>query len=311
LIVPVIVVALLAVDPLINASKYMSYYDYRDRYIEDELVNWLRSKPKPFRVKLWSENPYLRYLTTEVLPYHGIDTADAILSRRPRRYSEFFRAVREGTIPFERYLQMFNAKYVLSPLSLAGVDIPFKLSASFRTPSDAGPPGECHVYEFADYLPRAYIVGKFEVTETENVLNSLGKQGLDLSRVVILEKRPLSAPGVQDVPPEWNIKSLSNSPHRVVVNITVDRPAILVVQDFTDAYWHVYVDTEKAELMRANYLMRAVSVPEGSHTVTFTYDPPLWGYAVTLLGWIVIVSLIVCNVVRYVMTWWKANITTV
>ena len=46
---------------------------------------------------------------------------------------------------------------------------------------------------------------------------------------------------------------------------------------FSEVYfpwgWKAEIDGEKAEIARVNYILRAVNVPAGKHTVTMTFDP--------------------------------------
>jgi uncharacterized membrane protein YfhO len=70
------------------------------------------------------------------------------------------------------------------------------------------------------------------------------------------------------------------------MGVSLNRPGILVLHDLNDPNWHAYVDDDEAEIVQANFLMRAVPVPKGEHTVTFTYDPPIWGFVVTLASWV-------------------------
>ena len=176
----------------------------------------------------------MRYLTTEVLRYHGIDSVDAILSRRPQKYSDFFRAYREGRIGFEQYFQLFNVKYILSPASLRGMNIPLRLATSFQSSSDTNSPKECHVYEFTDYLPRAYMVDTFEVVEPEKIFDIIGSPSFEPRTTVVLEKQPDLIPNSDSDGPKWSLRDFTQSPHVVSMNVTVDRPAILVLQDFMD-----------------------------------------------------------------------------
>lgn len=285
---PLIVAALLAGDLAANASRFIKYYDYRDRFEGDELAARLRSEPQPFRVKLWSENPHLRKVMTEVLPYYGIGVVDVIMSRRPARYSEVFLAAREGRLSYERLFQLFNVKYILSASPIRGVDIPLKPAAVFGKDSAASSAERSYVYEFEEFLPRAYVVDRFDVSKPEDAIDAINDPDFDPRRAVVLEKQPGPTSAATAAPgPKWSVEDISRSPHRVGMRVTVDRPAILVLQDFMDPRWRARIDKEEVEILRANYLMRAIVVPEGMHDVTFMYDPPTWGYAVTLACWII------------------------
>jgi len=295
---PFIIIALLAGDLLGNASKFIKYYDYRPQYMEDDVVKWLRSQPEPFRVKLWSESPYLRDIATEVLPYHGIDAVDAIMSRRPGRYSDMFQAARDGRLSFERLLQLFNTKYVLSAKALNNIDIPMSLATAFGSDSGTGIERQCYVYELGNFLPRVYMANRFEVLDQSAVIDAIGNPDFDLDSAVVLEKRPDLTGETGNGHPQWSLKDLSFSPHCVHMHIEVDRSALLVLQDFMDDRWRAHIDTEETEILRANYLMRAIVVPAGKHRILFTYRPPVWGYALTLAGLIAFGLIVVAGGVR-------------
>ena len=60
---------------------------------------------------------------------------------------------------------------------------------------------------------------------------------------------------------------------RVVVEVTAATPKILMLNEYYDPDWKVYVDGKEQELMKCNYLFRGVEVPEGQCTVEFRYEP--------------------------------------
>jgi hypothetical protein len=298
LAVPAFVVALLAGDLIANASPFISYYDYRERYVEDETVKWLQSQPGPYRVKLWSETPYLRYLVTEVLPYAGIDTMDAIMSRRPGRYSEIFEAVRAGRLEHEKLFHLFNVKYILSATRLPR-GFQARLAAVLRPPQT---PEEVYIYELDDALPRVFLTNDIRTAKREDTIELLGKPGFDLKRTVLLEEsehRNASLTRAAPVPrvfvemdgeaPVWSLAKFSCSPHRVSFEVSGDRPSALVLQDFVDADWRAFIDGEETPILPANYLMRAILVPGGAHMILFRYEPAVWGFVVTLAGWLAFV----------------------
>jgi hypothetical protein len=235
---------------------------------------------------------------TEVLPFYGVDVVDAIMSRRPPRYSEAFQAARDGRLPYEKLFQLFNVKYILSSAVMQGADVSVSPVATFTSNSSASRRGDCYLYELNDFLPRVYVVGEFVVSEPDGNIDSIGRPDFDLRRVVMLEKRPAIAMNAGADAPTWSVEDFSRSPHRVSARVTVDRQAILVLQDFYDENWHAYVDQQEVEMLRANYLMRAVLVTEGTHSVLFTYKPAVWGYALTLAGWIGLASIVLLEGAR-------------
>ena len=46
---------------------------------------------------------------------------------------------------------------------------------------------------------------------------------------------------------------------------------------FSEVYypegWQISIDGEPAEMIRVNYTLRALPVPEGTHTISFRFDP--------------------------------------
>lgn len=60
---------------------------------------------------------------------------------------------------------------------------------------------------------------------------------------------------------------------RVVVRVTTGTSKILMLNEYYDPDWKVYVNGEERELIKCNYLFRGVEVPEGQCTVEFRYEP--------------------------------------
>ena len=66
-------------------------------------------------------------------------------------------------------------------------------------------------------------------------------------------------------------------------------PAFVLVNDLYWPGWRATLDGAPTEILRANYLFRAVHIPSGEHEVTFTYASPALRYGklitiVTILG---------------------------
>lgn len=62
--------------------------------------------------------------------------------------------------------------------------------------------------------------------------------------------------------------------------------------------WNVYVDGNKVEHLRANYVLRALPIPAGKHTIEFKFEPEVvkTGSTITLLSSIVMVLLLAAGI---------------
>ncbi len=71
-------------------------------------------------------------------------------------------------------------------------------------------------------------------------------------------------------PPRW----LVDRPARLELEVSLERPAVLVVSDTWSEGWSTTVDGAAAPLLRVNGLVRGVSLPAGAHRVVMEYSPP-------------------------------------
>lgn len=80
----------------------------------------------------------------------------------------------------------------------------------------------------------------------------------------------LSAPSSQA-----SVKLLTYTPSMAKYQVTTDEPRLLV---FSEIYyphgWHLTLDGKKElPIVRANYVLRAAYIPQGTHELTMTFDP--------------------------------------
>jgi membrane protein YfhO len=77
------------------------------------------------------------------------------------------------------------------------------------------------------------------------------------------------------------VTSYSVDESTVDVDVTGGSGVLVVPQQFFPG-WKASVDGSSTPIRAANSTMRAVSVPSGRHTVTFTYEPARWRYGLIL-----------------------------
>jgi hypothetical protein len=108
-------------------------------------------------------------------------------------------------------------------------------------------------------------------------LSAVLDPAFDPSRLVVLEQEP----GVFGPPPRGAAGTVSfqqagDQASRITVDTT--GTAVLVVRTVFDPNWHATLDGRSVPVLRADYLLQGVAVPDGHHTVVLSYDDPSIGY---------------------------------
>lgn len=71
-----------------------------------------------------------------------------------------------------------------------------------------------------------------------------------------------------------NIKLTAYKPNQLVYETNAISDQLAVFSEiYYDKGWKVSIDDQPATHLRANYVLRAMKVPAGKHTITFTFDP--------------------------------------
>ena len=152
----------------------------------------------------------------------------------------------------------------------------------------------------SDQAPYLYEVnGSARVSIAESVLPARdGQEAFQLltsgeSDAVILE----SVEGQTMSAGTGTVSWLSDLPNEIEVAVEMEQEGWLILRDTFDPGWEARIDDNEAEIFRADYLFRAVRVPQGKHLVSFGYRPSsfYWGIALSLLslavlGWLVLSS---------------------
>jgi hypothetical protein len=194
---------------------------------------------------------------------HGFEYFQDIDALGRRSYTDFLHFI--NGLPAEqrgRLLAAVNVKYVVAfhPLEVNGLELVQEFPEHYS-----------RLYEVAQTLPRAYIVGRtIHDRDNKNTLSRLASDSFDPWREVMLDSS-LTLATNGELKQSASISRYEN--HHVVIDAELDQPGVLVL---TDAYypgWKVRVDGAERKLLRANYFFRGVELTAGSHKVEFTYEP--------------------------------------
>jgi hypothetical protein len=129
-------------------------------------------------------------------------------------------------------------------------------------------------------MPRAWLVAQAEqVSETEALKRIRGESEnpFDPRQTALLEIPPGEAPPALPggtLPPEAALESLIYQPNGLKLKTSADRPSLLVVSQMNYPGWAATVDGGPAKIYTADYLLQAVALPAGRHSVELSYHAP-------------------------------------
>ena len=251
----------------------------------DDVVDFLARQPGPFRV--WSlpalvpgqqayggglKNYLMRFDIPQAGGEHGnqLQPYNEYVGAGETTYVDWhnFLADLQGLIdpsiqganPSPNFLAAANIRYIVSTVRLPGLPLAY----SGRTGL---------VYEVPQALPHAYLVGSVVVADQpDDALRVLASADFDPARQAVLYEPP-AGPVVPAQQATGEARVVTHEPDRVVVRTRSDRPALLVLADNYYPGWEATVDGEPVPIQRANHTFRAISVPEGTNEVVFSFRP--------------------------------------
>lgn len=142
------------------------------------------------------------------------------------------------------------------------------------------------IYRNPMALPRAFLVHTAEtIADDDRLLARLTETTFPVSRTVLLsEPAPMLQPA-SDGSHESATVTLY-TPTDVRVRAQVDTPAMLILSDTLYPGWYATINGQATKIYAADFVLRGVEVPAGTHEIQFYYRPwsVIIGMTVNVLG---------------------------
>jgi len=286
LIYPLIIVLIWADLALVD-SRYFSKENYKRKRENsfaipngaDEAILKDKSYYRVYNIESPFTEARTSYFHNSLGGYHGAkmrryqDLYDSCISLETE---QFFQDAKQGSMQFENYssLNMLNAKYFVYGPDKGNVII---------NPSANG--AAWFVKEVIMVNSPAEELQKIGEIDTKEVAVINGQQSTvdsgpltidSLASIVLIEHQP----------PYLKYESQSS-----VKSFAV----------FSEIYypkgWHAFIDGNEVPLLRADYVLRALEVPAGKHTIEFKFEPKPYtiGNKVTMAsGWVLLLVVLGC-----------------
>lgn len=217
----------------------------------------------------------------------------------PKRFLEYMRAAGASTDTFNQkfsevsspLLSMASVKYVLS---IDPIDAPgFKQTYMM--------PNQIKVYENENALPRAYLVSKADVIEAtgaSRTLDYIQKSGFTFTDKVVIENphtdlQKSDASTGESKKANKILDFNDTGSNKITMRCWASKPNWLVLTDIFYPGWEAFVDDKPVSIERANFAFRAIAVPQGEHSVRFSYRPASFELGIMLFAsYIVIIAFV-------------------
>jgi hypothetical protein len=138
-----------------------------------------------------------------------------------------------------------------------------------------------HVLEVPGAVPRVYVPERVRVADGAAAYAALVspefRPGLDAV---------VSGPTAIAAPARGVARIVDDRPDRVRIDVELETPALVVLNDGAAPGWRARVDGRPAEVRRVNATFRGVEAPAGRHAIELVYRPAAlyWGLAVSLVA---------------------------
>lgn len=136
------------------------------------------------------------------------------------------------------------------------------------------------IYRNRTVLPRAWWVHRVEIEPSADRLLDRMDSGLlhsgariDYRQIALLEEEPSILPSPSLMPEGGEIEILQWKPGELELDVNSDASGLVVLSEIHYPGWKAEIDGEPTEILRANYLLRALAVPEGQHRIRMIYRP--------------------------------------
>lgn len=297
-------IMLTAADLCVLGFRYADVYDGPSMYRwNPRPVEFMKNNPEPVRI-ITSYNDFGLFSNTSMM--HGIDAIGGYDTTITKWFNHYFNYSQENKSDYVNagYLATGRLPHMLSYLNIKYVlDSPNKihcLPGLKRVFAD----GQMQIFELpGPVTPRAILThSAINIPAEADMMKRLDEFDYDPRREIYFDE-PLDASIAaalakvkpSDIDPE---KEYAKFTHRGINSIDLDvnaeAPGFLFVSDAYYPGWKATVDGNPAEVLRANFICRAVFVPKGRHVVKMFYTEPLLTFGL-LLGIAMTAALLMPN----------------
>ena len=285
---------LLTLDLFLGNRGYAIKVEATAFHAENNIIRTLKADPDLFRFHVLPEARDLEITPVEsfeeahqnrkkllsndlMMEHHLFDITGYNVPLQPRYENLIGLILNKPLASIRVLLDLLNVKYVLAAES---VDLP-----GFSWITDGV--GPTKLYKNHHSLPRAFLVKQFQVLKSEQeYARAFIELTFDPASTILLDKVPTrflelkKKPAVPDLKSAVMVVDYENN--KIALEVDTPDAAFLFMSESHYPGWKAYVDGREEEILRANYVFRALPVGPGSHQIELVFEPMSFKAGLTL-----------------------------
>lgn len=257
----VLLFVLVVVDAALLSKRFLT----KDNFSDDPSTAYFRANPSD-QVILSSKKPGDRVLNlqnpwNEARTSYHHESVGGYHGAKMRRYQDLI----------DRYLFNENNQAITNlqagSSDFAGLKVTNMLNTRFFL---AGPQKEAVLENPFAYGPAWIVSSVKNVKNPDEEIESLAST--DLKSIAVIDQSKFN--DVQSGG-SGTIQLVSKTPNKLVYTVDVSGGTALAL--LSEIYyphgWKAFIDGKEARILRANYVLRALEIPQGKHEITFEFAP--------------------------------------
>lgn len=164
-----------------------------------------------------------------------------------------------------RLMDLLNVKYIVTTKKMDSVRKEIQLIWQER---------DIRIYRNYANMSRAFFVDRARYLTDEAIIKALSDPAFDPAAEVLLSSSLGKEIAIDSaMSSNHKIEVTKYEAEKVTISATTSKEGLLVLSDAYYPGWHAYIDGIEVPIYRANYIMRAISLPKGNHDIEFRYEP--------------------------------------
>lgn len=299
---------LVFLSSFLYARKYLYFSDRKFVYPDTPVVNKLKEMSGTDR--FWSMGK--GYINNNFSIYFELYSLEGYEPFYPKRYGELiYSSHTQGKLSGQMpradatlYKLEKLEEFILNPyreklIQLLGVKYIIEKRDAYELPDDkkkevplklTWQDDKYNIYIYTKAYPRVFLADNYLIlSEDRKIIDAIYNKNTDLSRKVILEKKPVEK--IINKYTQGNAEITDYSENEVKIQANADGDSFLFLSDNYYPGWKAYVDDKETNIYRADYSFRSIFVPRGNHSIVFEYHPISFyaGIILTFIGMIILV----------------------